>query len=374
MRAAATAIMVAILAVGAFAQSRAGQALTLHLIDVEGGNATLITSPSGESILIDTANGGAQAARDVDRILAAAKDAGVTQIDHLITTHYHTDHVGAMQELVNRFPVKHLYDHGETVEPRPDLLPFVKDVYPVIYAKIPRTVVKPGDRIPVKGLDVRVPTSAGLAIKQPLPGAGKANPYCAQFTPVAPDPGENAQSVGTHITFGRFKMLHLGDLTAMKEFDLMCPANRLGTVDLLVVSHHGQAISNTQALVHPLEARAMLMNNGIRKGGQPEAMRVLHSAPGLEDIWQLHFSQLSGQEYTVPGLFIANLVDTPQTDMPIAPFVPPARGTPGATPATPPPTHNGQAYWLKAVARDDGSFTVTNARNGFAKTYAARAK
>jgi competence protein ComEC len=369
MRAVATAIMVVALAITAPAQMRPGSTLNLYLIDVEGGNATLIISPSGESILIDTANGGAAAVRDVDRIMAAARDAGITQIDHLITTHYHTDHIGAMQELTGRIPVRHLIDHGESAEPRPDLLEFIQKTYPAIYAKIPRTVVKPGDRVPVKGLEVRIPTSAGAAIKQPFPKAGQPNPYCAAFKPQAPDATENAQSVGTHITFGRFRLVHLGDLTVNKEFDLMCPSNRLGTVDLLVASHHTQAISNSEVLVHALEPRVVLMNNGIRKGGQPEAMRVFHSAPGIEDIWQLHFSQLSGQEYTVPGMFIANLVDTPPTEMQIAPLVPPARGTPGAQP---PPVHNGPAFWLKVAARDDGSFTVTNARNGFVKTYAAR--
>ena len=369
MRAIATAIMLVGLAVPALAQPRPGPTLTLYLIDVEGGNATLIVSPAGESLLIDTGNGGQAASRDADRIMAAVKDAGVTQIDHLITTHFHTDHIGAMAELLGRIPVRHLIDHGPSVEPRPDLLEFIQKTYPAIYEKIPRTIVKPGDRIAMKGLDVRIPTSAGAAIQQPLPGAGQANPYCAQFTPQAPDATENAQSVGTHITFGRFRLVHLGDLTVNKEFDLMCPSNRLGTVDLLVASHHSQAISNSQVLVHALEPRVILMNNGIRKGGQPEAMKVFHSAPRVEDIWQLHFSQLSGQEYTVPGLFIANLVDNPPAEMAIAPMIPPARGAPGSQP---PPVHNGEAFWFKVVAREDGSFTVTNARNGFAKTYAAR--
>ena len=369
MRASAAALIVAVLTVAAFAQPRTAPSLNLYLIDVEGGNATLIVPPSGESLLIDTGNGGPAAVRDADRIMAAVRDAGVTQIDQLITTHFHTDHIGAMAELVGRIPVRRFIDHGPSVEPRPDLIEFIQKTYPAIYEKSTRTIVKPGDRIPMKGLDIRVVTSAGAAIQQPIPGAGRANPYCAQFTPQAPDPGENAQSVGTHMTFGRFRMVHLGDLTANKEFDLMCPSNRLGTIDLLVASHHGQSISNTQVLVHPLEPRAILINNGVRKGGQPDAMKVFHSAPGVEDIWQLHFSQLSGQEYTVPSLFIANNVDTPPAEMPIAPLVPPARGTPGAQP---PPVHNGEAFWLKVSAREDGSFTVTNARNGFVKTYAAR--
>jgi len=350
------------------AQPRTRASLDLYLIDVEGGNATLLVSPAGESLLIDTGNGGAAATRDADRIMAAVRDAGVTQIDHLVTTHFHTDHIGAMAELAERLPVRHFIDPGPNVEAR--MNDFVQNTYPPLYAKGTRTIAKPGDRIPMKGLDVRIPTAAGAAIKAPLPGAGQANPYCARFTPQAPDLTENALSVGTHVTFGRFRLLHLGDLTVNKEFDLMCPSNRLGTIDLLVASHHSQPISNSEALVHAIEPRVVLMNNGIRKGGQPEAMRVFHSAPGVEDIWQLHFSQLSGQEYTVPGLFIANLVDNPPDEMPIAPMTPPARGAGGQ----PPPVHNGPAFWIKVSARDDGSFTVTNARNGFSKSYAARGR
>ena len=148
----------------------------------------------------------------------------------------------------------------------------------------------------------------------------------------------------------------------------MCPSNKLGTVDLFIVSHHGQAISNSEVLVHALSPRVAIMNNGTRKGGQPDAMKVMHSSPGLEDLWQIHFSQLSGQEYTVPGMFIANGVDEQPPAMPIAGIAAPAPG-PGTPP---PPVHNGAAYWIKVSAREDGSFTVTNARNGFSKMYAAR--
>jgi beta-lactamase superfamily II metal-dependent hydrolase len=350
------------------AQPRPRTTLDHYLIDVEGGNATLLVSPGGESLHIDTANGGAAAARDTDRIMAAVNDAGVTQIDHLVTTHFHTDHIGAMPELTSRIPVRHFIDPGPNVEAR--MNDFFQKIYPPLFAKGTRTIAKPGDRIAMKGIEVRIPTAGGAAIKTPLPGAGQPNPYCARFTPQAPDTTENAMSVGTHVTFGRFRLLHLGDLTWNKEFDLMCPSNQLGTIDLLVGSHHSQAISNSEVLVHALEPRVVLMNNGIRKGGQPEAMKVFHTAPGVEDIWQMHFSQLSGQEYTVPGLFIANLVDDPPAEMPIAPMTPPARGAGGQ----PPPVHNGPAFWIKVSARDDGSFTVTNARNGFSKSYAVRGR
>jgi hypothetical protein len=254
------------------------------------------------------------------------------------------------------------------VQPSPPIDAFLGDVYPKLYATARHTVVKPGDRVAMKAIETRVVASAGQALSSALPGAGGPNPYCAAYKPKDADPTENAQSVGTHITFGKFRTVHLGDLTWNKEFDLVCPSNRLGTVDLFIVSHHGQAISNSEALVHALEPRVAILNNGTRKGGQPDAMRVLFSSPGLEDLWQIHFSLLSGQEYTVPGLFIANGVDDPTTTMPIAALTPPPAG-PGAPP---PPAHNGPAHWIKVSAREDGSFSVTNGRNGFSKAYTAR--
>jgi competence protein ComEC len=349
------------------AQTRASKTLDIYLVDVEGGNATLFASPSGESLLIDTGNGGAAAARDVDRIMAAAKDAGLQQIDHLITTHWHGDHFGGMAELANRIPIREFIDHGSNVQPTPATDEFLQKTYPALYGKAKHTVVKPGDKIPVTGLDIRVVASAGEVLKTSLPGAGKANPYCADFKPQDVDRSENAQSVGSHITFGKFRALHLGDLTVNKEFDLMCPSNRLGTVDLFVVTHHGQPVSNAAVLVHAIQSRVAIMNNGTRKGGQPDAMRIIHSAPGLEDLWQLHFSLLSGQEYTVPGVFIANTIDEQPAAMPITAMPPPQPGP--NTP--PPPTHNGPAHWIKVSAQQDGTFTVTNSRNGFSKTYRA---
>jgi beta-lactamase superfamily II metal-dependent hydrolase len=349
----------------AFAQSRAGKPLDIYVVDVEGGNATLFVAPSGESLLIDTGNGGAAAMRDADRIMAAVKDSGTRQIDHLITTHWHGDHYGAMSEIANRIPVKEFIDHGGNVQPAAPTDEFLTKTYPGLYGKSRHTVAKPGDKIAIAGLDVQIVQSAGEPMKAAVKGAGQPNPYCAAFKPQDVDRSENAQSVGTYITFGRFRTLHLGDLTVNKEFDLMCPNNRLGTIDLWIVSHHGQAISNSEVLAHAIQPRVAIMNNGTRKGGQPDAMKIIHSAPRLEDLWQMHFSLLSGQEYTVPGMFIANTFDDQPAAMPIAAATAPPPG-PGATP---PPVHNGAAYWIKASAQQDGSFTVTNQRNGFTKTY-----
>jgi competence protein ComEC len=361
------AIALALTTAGARAQN-ARKTLDIYVVDVEGGNSTLFVAPSGQSVLIDTGNGGAAAARDGDRILAAIKDAGLTQIDHLITTHWHGDHFGAMEYVAAKIPIRHFIDHGDLVEAPGPGNAFVREGYPTLYGKATHTVAKPGDKIAITGIDWRIVAAAGQHITSPLPGAGKANPSCADYKPGMPDPTENAQSVGSILTFGKFRVAHLGDLTWNKEFDLMCPNNPIGTVDLFIVSHHGQAISNSPQLVHALRPRVMVMNNGTRKGGQPDAMKVLHTSPGLEDLWQLHFSLLSGTEYTVPGMFIANTTDEAPASLPVAPIAAPAPG-PGAAPA---PAHNGAAYWVKISASEDGSFTVTNQRNGFSKTYSKR--
>jgi beta-lactamase superfamily II metal-dependent hydrolase len=290
--------------------------LDVYVIDVEGGNATLFVSPSHESLLIDTGNAGAAATRDAGRIMDAIKDAGLQQIDHLIVTHWHGDHFGGLAELAAKIPIREFIDHGPNVQPSEAADTFLKDVYAPLAAKAKHTVAKAGDKISFAGVDVRVVASAGQTITTPLPGAGTPNPYCADFKPADAN-AEDPQSVGIHVTFGKFRTIHLGDLTRNKEFELMCPNNRIGTVDVLLGLHHGQASSNSEVLVHAIHPRVAIMNDGIRKGGEPEVMKTVHSSPGLEDLWQLHFSQLSGQEYTVPGMFIANTVDDPQPAMPI---------------------------------------------------------
>ena len=348
---------------GAVAQTRT--TLDIYVIDVEGGNATLLVPPSGESLLIDTGNVAPDAAvRDAGRIMAAIQDARLTQIDHLIVTHWHGDHFGGLAELAKLVPIRHFIDHGANVQPAPAADDFLAKVYPELTAKARHTVVKPGDKIAVAGIEVRVVTAAGATIKTALAGAGGPNPYCASFKP-GENNAEDPMSIGVHVKFGKFRTLHLGDLTRNKEFELMCPNNRIGAIDLLLGLHHGQATSNSEVLVHAVHPRVAIMNNGTRKGGEPETMRVVHTSPGLEDLWQMHFSQLSGQEYTVPSIFIANMLDDPLAAMPVEPIEAPPFGSN----APPPPAHNGPAYWIKVSAQTDGTFTVTNTRNGFSKTY-----
>jgi competence protein ComEC len=344
------------------AQAPASRTLDVYVIDVEGGNATLFVSPSRESLLIDTGNAGPAAVRDAGRILDAIKDAGLQRIDHLIITHWHGDHFGGLAELASKIPIVEFIDHGPNVQPGEAADTFLQKTYAPLIAKAKHTVAKAGDKIAMTGMDVRVVTSAGQTIKSPLPGAGAANPYCAAYK-AGENNAEDPQSVGIHVTFGKFRTVHLGDLTKNKEFELMCPNNRLGTADVLLGLHHGQPSSNSEVLVHALRPRVAIMNNGTRKGGDPDVMKTVHASPALEDLWQLHFSTLSGQEYTVPGMFIANTIDDQQPTMPVAPTPVPTGG------ATPAPVHNGTAYWIKLSAQQDGSFTVTNARNGFSKVY-----
>ena len=344
------------------AAQRATKTLDIYVVDVEGGNATLFVSPSGESLLIDTGNAGGGAARDAARSVEAAKDAGVSRIDYVITTHWHGDHYGGLAELAARMPVRHFIYHGRNIQPTEATDAFLNKTYPELYAKGTHTVVKAGDMIPFAGVSTRVVASAGQVIAKPLTGAGKPNPFCAPMKPVEAIP-EDTQSVATLFTFGKFRAMHPGDLTRDKEYELICPANRVGMVDVLVGPHHGQDTSNSEGFVHGLQPRVIVMNNGTRKGGWPDVMKSFYTSPRFEDLWQMHFSLLSGQEFTPPGVFIANGVDDHADAMPIAPL--PA---PGAN-APPAPAHNGRAYWVKIAAREDGTFTVTNSRNGFSKEY-----
>ena len=330
-------ILAAWLSAALAAQSKA---LQIYVVDVEGGNATLFVTPSGESVLVDTGNPGA---RDADRIAAAAKDAGLKQIDHVITTHWHGDHFGGMSDVVARIPIRHFVDHGPTTEPQPRADEFLAKTYPALYEKGKHTVVKPGDKLPVPALDWRIVTANRDVLKDNLPGGGAANKNCAAVTAPAPDKTDNSASVGSVVTFGNFRVVHFGDLTQDIDLQLMCPTNRIGTVDLFIVAHHGLAVSNSDALVHGLNPRVAIMNNGIRKGAAPTVMKTILSSPRMETLWMLHASQLSGKEYPPPEQVVAN---------------------------TQPDEHNdGPAYWIKVVAQQNGSFTVTNARNGFSRTY-----
>jgi len=266
----------------------------------------------------------------------------VKAIDYLLITHFHEDHVGGVPQLARKLPIRNFIDHGESVEHDQR----AKELYAAYIeyrAKGSHILAKPGVTIPVRGLDVRVLTADGDEIESPLPGAGQANPLCAEAKLRAPDATENARSVGTLITFGNFRALDLGDLTWNKERELVCPNNKIGTVDLYIVSHHGSELSGSPVLVQAIHPRVAIMDNGARKGGSAEAWQTIHGSPGLEDFWQLHYAIAGGKDNNTPDTFIANIDEA-----------------------------GDQGNWIHVSVHPDGSFMVTNPRNKFSKTYGPR--
>jgi beta-lactamase superfamily II metal-dependent hydrolase len=351
------------------AQTRVG-ALRIYYVDTEGGQSTLFVGPSGESLLVDTGNAGD---RDLGRIADTLRAAGVTKIDHMWTTHYHGDHVGALLALAKQFPMAHFYDHG-TPHPKDRIVSaqFLSEYETLTAGK--RTIVKPGDKVPITGLDIVAVASANHFIRTNLPGGGAQNASCAGVKPkdesAYADP-DNGESAGFVLTYGRFRTVDLGDLTWNGELDLMCPVNRIGTVDLYLTSHHGLDKSNSPALVQALHPRVVIMNNGTRKGGTPEVFTTLQDTVGIQDLWQLHWSYNVGLE-NAPARFIAN-IDDPATIAGVltASTAASGPGRPGGPGGAGAAAHS-PAYLIEVTAQQDGTFTVTNTRNGFSKTYAPR--
>ena len=336
------------------AQSKPARTFDIYVIDVEGGEATLFVSPTGESLLVDAGWPGFDG-RDADRILAAARDAGVKQIDHLVITHYHADHAGGAAQLAARLPIQNFVDRGPSYS-EDERAQY--DAYAPVRGR--GTEVKPGDSIAVNGLDVRVIAAGGSVLTAPLQGQGAANPFCADFNPHGTEitgraaDGGDSRSLSLFLTYGRFRTVIMGDLTWNKEFELMCPRNPLGEVDVYLVSHHGSDTSGSPALVHALRPRAAVMNNGPRKGGAVQTFQILNRLPRSIDLWQNHYSVPGGQEHNRPETFIANLSEG-------APL-------PGARPGAA-PVHTGTAHWIKVSARADGSFTISNSRTAFTRAY-----
>jgi beta-lactamase superfamily II metal-dependent hydrolase len=263
--------------------------LEIYWIDADGGAATLIVAPSGKSLLIDTAN-----RRDDDsdakRILAAAKTAGLTKIDILLTTHFHGDHIGGMPALASMIPIAHYMDHGPSVELDRPRVAAVYEAYEKL-SNGKRTMLKAGDKVPLEGLDITVVQSAGKSITKPLAGAGAANALCASFEPHPPDrDADNDQSVGIIVRFGNFDFLDLGDLTWNYEKNLVCPANLIGKIDVYQTTHHGLDRSNSPQMLSAIDPVVIVMNNGATKGGPASVFETFRQGSRLEDIWQGHAS------------------------------------------------------------------------------------
>jgi beta-lactamase superfamily II metal-dependent hydrolase len=325
----------------------AAKTLDLYVIDV-GGKASLLVSPSGETMLID-----AGVTATVDRIVEACQAAGVEKIDYMVVSHFDGDHVGGVPGLAARMPIETFVDHGANVQL--DNPGYVKRVeaYLALAAKAKHLVVKAGDRIPIKGFDALVVMAAGKAITEPLKGAGQPNPACdttprkvwgpdARGIVDNHDTNENSQAITLLVTYGKFRMLDPADLTWNKDRELFCPMNRVGTVDLYMTANHGIENGNSPVMVNAVRPRVVIADNGPTHGGTPEVFRIIESSQGLEDYWQMNYSPAGGEKANVPADFIANVA-----------------GGPGGK-------------WIKVSVERNGTFTVTNARNNFSKTYKPR--
>jgi competence protein ComEC len=315
--------------------------LEVYFVDVEGGQATLFVTPEGQSLLIDTGWPG-NAGRDADRIVAAARKAGLSRIDFLLITHYHLDHAGGVPQLVARIPVGTFIDHGVNREPDSHETEESWDAYQKLLSSQheKRIIAKVGDILPIEGLRVEVVSADGALLQNPLPGAGAENSSCKNTETRPLDPTENARSLGTMITFGKVRILDLGDLTWNKELGLVCPTNKLGLVDIFVVSHHGWLQSNSPALLAGISPRIAIMDNGAAKGGSPSSWKIIRDSPTLEDLWQLHFSNEGGAAHNSADSFIANL------------------------------SGSDAGNYLKLSVRADGNLEMYNARTQTIKRYA----
>jgi competence protein ComEC len=312
----------------------AARTLDIYFIDVEGGQSTLLVTPDRQSFLIDTGFAG-----HANRIVAAARDAGVEKIDYLMITHFHPDHDGGVVELSKRLPIQHFIDHATLL---PEAL---KDAgtraayehYLEVRKGHPHIVPTPGDRIPLTGVEVEVVSSAATVLTQPLRGAGETNARCGPTAVPPRDPLENPRSTGVVVTWGKFRFLDVGDLSGRPLFDLACPKSLIGPVDVYLVAHHGGPDVADPALFAAFEARVAIMNNGLTKGGAKTTYEALHHVTGLADVWQLHKSDAAGEQNFAPD-HIANLDET-------------------------------TTHWIKLSANADGSFQVVNGRTGHGKSY-----
>ena len=336
-------MLCALMAPSLWARGPAQKPLRIYFVDVEGGQATLFVTPAGQSLLIDTGWPGNDS-RDAKRIAMVAKAEGLAKIDYVLITHFHVDHVGGVPQLAEQIPIGTFIDHGENRETDNADTVNGYNAYQKLLAsgKYEHIVARPGDKLPIKGIDATVVTGDGNIIDKPLPGAGGENAACQKSEERPADKTENLRSLGTYFTFGKVKLIDLGDLTWDKEMQLMCPVNKIGNVDVYIVSHHGWMQSGSPALVDGIHPQIAIMDNGAKKGGSPSSWDVIHKTPGLEALWQLHYSEEGASAHNTPEEFIAN-VNGPD-----------------------------KGNYLKLTAWPDGRYEVFNARTGLSKQYKVR--
>lgn len=336
----------AVLMTASLAIAQKSSPLKVYFADVEGGQATLFVAPSGDSLLVDT-GWPDHDNRDADRIVELCKQAGIKKIDNVLITHYHTDHAGGIPQLAAKIPIGRFIDHGPNREDDAKATVDAWQAYQKVLAggHYAHLVAKPGDVLPIKGVRVQIVSGDGNVIDKPLAGAGAANPACAASPEKPAENTENDRSLGMMITFGKLRIADLGDLTWAKERPLMCPIDKLGKVDVYIVSHHGFNRSSSPALVDAIAPRVAIMDNGATKGGDPGAWEIIHNSPRIENhpgnLWQLHTVIHSDAAHNTAESRIANL---PGPDA---------------------------GHYLILTGRRNGAFSVTNQRTGETVQYPA---
>lgn len=354
---------------GGISAAAAPQA-AFYLVDIGHGNVAFVVSPSGETMLLDC--GGGPGA--VDLIYNFMQQNGIKKIDYLVISHFEADHMGAVAPLSKKVQIVNYVDHGESVTYgksdewwKGRRSPWWRagmgeqdnqrmDTYKAARATGHHIPVKPGDKVPIQGLDVVVVAAAGKNIMTPLQGDG-ANPACSQVEKRAEDDAEDGQSVGVVVSSGKFRFVYLGDMTWNNSYRLFCPKNMIGTVDAYLVTHHAQAMNTdlgdyygglsccSVAEVQGLNPRVGLLSMGAQghKYGTPDAMKNVR-AQGM-DLWQTEKITGGGEAgLNAPDDFISNIGG--------------GRGE--------------KVPYIKLVANPDRSFTVTNGRNDFSKKYPPR--
>jgi beta-lactamase superfamily II metal-dependent hydrolase len=334
-----------LLAVTSLAMGQQAPNLDIYWIDTEGNAATLIVTPTGQSLLIDSGSSDADD-RDAKRIFdVASKEANLKKIDYLLTTHFRPDHMGGAAALAKLIPIEHFLDHGESTETQtPEGDKLFADYRQLVAGK--RRILKVGDRIPLTGVQVDVVASNGAVIEQPLFGA-EPNQLCpkAQIKPA--DKTEDARSVGILLTKGKFRYLNLSDLPWERELALTCPVNKLGKVTLFDASAHGFEKNNSgaPAFVWAIDPQVVVINNAEHKGLNAQAWDTISKIPDVQGIWQQHVSLdvlTNLTAHNTRGLMIANT----------------SASVHGA--------------WLKGMISPASNVTITNSRNGYTEVYAPK--
>ena len=324
------------------AQTTPTDTLDIYWIDVEGGAATLIVTPSQESILMD-AGWDRDDERDAKRIQDAMEDADIDHIDYFITSHFHRDHVDGLPALANQVPIEAFIDHGDSVEQdRQNGLASWNAYLSVADGK--RRTIEPGDKLPLDGIEFSFVAARRQTIEASLSPTGN-NPYCQSASPGDDLQGENASSVGYLLSLGAFQFLNLGDLTPNIQHNLACPANKLGVVDLYQIPHHGMRNALSPALTWAVQPKVAVINNGPHKGGGPDSYEIIEDIEGLEDIWMVHRALDTDDAHNTSVRLTANQTDEDDC----------------------------AGYWIRAMVHPDGrSYVLMNGRTGLSRSYVSR--